>query len=85
MDSDTIGLVVLVGVAVTIFQIILFFKVWGMCNDVRAIRNRVNEPFDDIRFWERARYESEKRRGIITQDDIEKAEAFIEETGVIEW
>lgn len=32
-------IVALVGVISGILQIVLFFKVWGMCNDVRAMRN----------------------------------------------
>lgn len=32
-------IVTLVGVIGGILQIILFFKVWGMCNDIRAMRN----------------------------------------------
>lgn len=37
---ETISIIVtLVSVIASILQIALFFKVWGMCNDVRAIRN----------------------------------------------
>ena len=37
---ETISIIVtLVGVIGGILQIILFFKVWGMCNDIRAMRN----------------------------------------------
>ena len=68
---------ILVVPVVILLNIILFFKIWYMCNDVRTVRDRLIDPLDDLRFWERARYESEKRRGIITEADIAIAEAFI--------
>lgn len=37
---DTLSIIIaLVGAVAGLLQIILFFKVWGMCNDVKAIRN----------------------------------------------
>lgn len=30
----------MVSVVAAVLQIILFFKIWGMCNDVRALRNQ---------------------------------------------
>ncbi len=39
MDSLNIILLV-VAIIVSMLCIILFFKVWGMCNDVRALRNQ---------------------------------------------
>lgn len=39
MDTLTI-IITLVSVVAGVLQIILFFKVWGMCNDVRALRNQ---------------------------------------------
>lgn len=36
---DTLSIIVtLVSVIGEILQIILFFKVWGMCNDIKAMR-----------------------------------------------
>lgn len=36
---DTLSIIIaLVSVIASVLQIVLFFKVWGMCNDVRAIR-----------------------------------------------
>ena len=36
---DTLSIIItLVSVIASVLQIILFFKVWGMCNDVRAMR-----------------------------------------------
>ena len=37
MDTLSIN-IALVSAVAGLLQIILFFKVWGMCNDVRAIR-----------------------------------------------
>ncbi|MBE6202155.1 MAG: hypothetical protein E7135_00645 [Rikenellaceae bacterium] len=39
MDTLTI-IITLVSVVAAVLQIILFFKIWGMCNDVRALRNQ---------------------------------------------
>lgn len=39
MDTLTI-IITLVSFVAGVLQIILFFKVWGMCNDVRALRNQ---------------------------------------------
>lgn len=39
MDTLTI-IITLVSLVAGVFQIILFFKVWGMCNDVRALRQQ---------------------------------------------
>ena len=38
MEEFAIILGLLAGFVVAILQIILFFKVWGACNDVRRIR-----------------------------------------------
>lgn len=36
---DTLSIIItLVSVLASILQIILFFKVWGMCNDIKAMR-----------------------------------------------
>jgi hypothetical protein len=36
---DTLSIIItLVSVIASVLQIVLFFKVWGMCNDVRAMR-----------------------------------------------
>ena len=32
----------IIGLAIIILQIIWFFKVWGMCNDVREIKEIFN-------------------------------------------
>lgn len=39
MEVFTIILTV-VSVIAAVLQIILFFKVWGMCNDIKAIREK---------------------------------------------
>lgn len=36
---DTLSIIItLVSVIASVLQIVLFFKVWGMCDDVRAMR-----------------------------------------------
>lgn len=36
---DTLSIIItLVSVIAGVLQIILFFKIWGLCNDVRALR-----------------------------------------------
>lgn len=36
---DTLSIIItLVSVIAGVLQIVLFFKVWGMCNDIKAIR-----------------------------------------------
>lgn len=38
---DTLSIIItLVSVIAGVLQIILFFKVWGMCNDVRVMRQQ---------------------------------------------
>lgn len=38
---DTLSIIItLVSVIASVLQIVLFFKVWGMCNDVRVIRQQ---------------------------------------------
>lgn len=40
---DTLSIIIaLVSAVAGVLQIILFFKVWGMCNDVKAIRKSQN-------------------------------------------
>lgn len=39
MDTLTI-IITLVSLVTGVLQIILFFKVWGMCDDVRDLRNQ---------------------------------------------
>lgn len=39
MDTLTI-IITLVNLVTGVLQIILFFKVWGMCDDVRDLRNQ---------------------------------------------
>lgn len=41
---DTLSIIItLVSVIASALQIVLFFKVWGMCNDIRALRNNTIE------------------------------------------
>lgn len=38
---DTLSIIItLVSVIAGVLQIVLFFKVWGMCNDVRVMRQQ---------------------------------------------
>ena len=42
MEALVICLGFIIGLAIIILQIIWFFKVWGMCNDVREIKEIFN-------------------------------------------
>lgn len=42
MEVLVICLGFIIGLAIIILQIIWFFKVWGMCNDVREIKEIFN-------------------------------------------
>lgn len=39
MDSLAV-IITSVSLVAGVLQIVLFFKIWGMCNDVRALRNQ---------------------------------------------
>lgn len=72
-----ITLCTLIILLVGLLQIILFFKLWGMTNNVRAIRNRL----PGIKFLERARDEyyqgyiqSPKK---ILDEEMEKRVAYL--------
>lgn len=48
---DTLSIIItLVSVIASVLQIVLFFKVWGMCNDVRVMRrgNTNNTPGAEV-------------------------------------
>lgn len=78
-DAGTIFSIILtVIIIVAILQIVLFFKIWIATNDINKLKNRASDPFDDMRFWMRAKYESDKRSGVINDADIDAAEKFIE-------
>ena len=59
-----LGLIMLV---FGILQIILFFKLWKMTNDVHAIKE--NKPVDKNTFWELRKY--------ILLNNVEKAEEIV--------
>lgn len=63
-----------------ILCIILFFKVWFACNDIADLQKANSKIYDleqDLQFWTRAKYESDKRLSVITEADIVKAEAYL--------
>lgn len=63
-----------------ILCIILFIKVWFACNDIADLRKantKIYELDQDLQFWTRAKYESDKRLGIITVADMAKAESYL--------
>ncbi len=68
----------IVFIVAAILNVILFFKIWRACNDTNKIKNHINDSSDDMRFWMRAKYESDKRLGIINDADIKITEEFIE-------
>lgn len=53
--------------------IVFLLKLWFALNDISKLRDMV----DDINFRECARYESEKRRGLITTEDLDAAENLL--------
>ena len=64
---------IIVAVIWLILTIVFWVKVWFMLADVRALRDMV----DDMHFRECARYESEKRRGLIASEDLDTAEELL--------
>ena len=44
--SEFIGLIVVFCIFITLLNIILFFKVWGMTNDTRRIKDILQEWLD---------------------------------------
>lgn len=65
-----IGLTLLV---IWITVVITFYvKIWFACSDI----NRLTEVNEDIHFWARAKYESDKRLGVITDNDLDAAEIY---------
>jgi hypothetical protein len=60
--------------------VILFFKVWIACSDISDLRKKSSASYDlsqDLQFWARAKYESDRRLGVITEADIAKAESYL--------
>lgn len=48
-----INIIYIVILVFGILQIILFFKLWGMTNDVRAMKNKLNESSKEIEYYTR--------------------------------
>lgn len=46
ITSDFIGLVIVFGAVITLLNIILFFKMWGMTNDTAKIKDILQEWLD---------------------------------------
>lgn len=44
--SDFIGLIMVIGALVTLLNITLFFKIWGMTNDTTKIKDILQEWLD---------------------------------------
>lgn len=41
MEEFAMSLGLIIGLAIALLPVILFFKVWGMCNDVREIKETI--------------------------------------------
>lgn len=74
LNPITIIFFIFLAISVAI-SIIFFIKQWNACSDIKKILD-INK---DLHYWERARYESEKRRGIITESGLQATEAYIKE------
>lgn len=48
-----INIIYIVILVFGILQIILFFKLWGMTNDVRAMKNKLEESSKEIEYYTR--------------------------------
>ena len=80
LDIVGIFLFVIIPVLWIIFTVILYVKFWFACNDLAELKRTNNNLQDinkDLQYWARARYESDKRKGVITMDDMDKADAYI--------
>ena len=47
-DAGVVLVIVLFAIIIAILPIILFFKVWRMCNDVRDIKGMLQERLYDL-------------------------------------
>ncbi len=65
--------VVIIGVVITLIGLIFFVKIWIACNRIVKLTS-INE---DLQFWARAKYESDKRLGVITEADADSAEQYL--------
>lgn len=63
-------IVFLLAIAWVVVWIMFFIKIWIACSDVGRIKDFV----DNMAYWENARYASEKRRGIIIEEDLQVAD-----------
>jgi hypothetical protein len=65
----------IIGLIAAVLNLILFFKVWGMTNDVKKIRKRFINKYEDLSFDE---VESELNIYIVKRDK-EGAKTFLTE------
>lgn len=73
MDGVLGFLLILFYVAIIAVNVMLIVKVWRACNAALETRNQIR----DMSFRDTARYVSEVRRGVISEDDqAEAKEAF---------
>ena len=66
---ETTEVIVLITIAAAILQIVLFFKVWAMTNDVRKLRDNYVLPSSENREFE--------IRKCIVFDDMERAKQIV--------
>ncbi|WP_106831132.1 hypothetical protein [Parabacteroides pacaensis] len=67
--EEMLGLVLFGMIAFSIFQVILFFKIWGMTNDVKEVKNKITNSDNEKIVWEIRRF--------ILKEDKEKAENLL--------
>jgi len=73
MDGMLAFMLVLFYAAIIVVNVMLVVKVWRACNAALETRNQIR----DMSFRDTARYISEVRRGVISEDDqAEAKEAF---------
>jgi hypothetical protein len=73
-------LVLLVPLAILAFQLVFFIKLWMACNDIADLLRINRKTYDldqDLQFWARTKYESDRRLGVITEDDLTKTENYL--------
>lgn len=46
ISEEFIGIILLISVIITLLNIVLFFKIWGMTNDTKRIKDILQEWLD---------------------------------------
>lgn len=67
--EEMLGLILFGMIAFSIFQVILFFKIWGMTNDIKEVKNKITNSDNEKIVWEIRRF--------ILKEDKDKAENLL--------